>query len=75
MASTSCRAYSIWSSAETAERPLGSRITCAYLDRHNDVRADPCAINEERVREAAEIGAETLGVSCPFCTLRGCRAR
>jgi Fe-S oxidoreductase len=30
-------------------------------------RASP--INEERVREAAETGAETLAVACPFCTL------
>ena len=27
------------------------------------------AINEERVREAAETGAETLAVACPFCTM------
>ncbi|GIU95709.1 MAG: Fe-S oxidoreductase [Gaiellaceae bacterium] len=27
------------------------------------------AINEERVREAAATGAETLAVACPFCTL------
>ena len=27
------------------------------------------AINEERVREAAETGAETLAVACPFCTI------
>jgi Fe-S oxidoreductase len=26
-------------------------------------------INEERVREAAETGARTLAVACPFCTL------
>ena len=26
-------------------------------------------INEERVREAAATGAETLAVACPFCTL------
>jgi Fe-S oxidoreductase len=26
-------------------------------------------INEERVREAAETGANTLAVACPFCTL------
>jgi Fe-S oxidoreductase len=26
-------------------------------------------INEERVREAAETGAGTLAVACPFCTL------
>ncbi|MCS7006803.1 MAG: (Fe-S)-binding protein, partial [Thermoleophilia bacterium] len=26
-------------------------------------------INEERVREATETGAETLAVACPFCTL------
>src|SRR2546423_13960164 len=25
-------------------------------------------INEERVREAAETGAETLAVACPLCT-------
>jgi Fe-S oxidoreductase len=30
-------------------------------------RASP--INEERVRQAAETGAETLAVACPFCTL------
>jgi Fe-S oxidoreductase len=27
------------------------------------------AINEARVREAAETGAETLAVACPFCTV------
>ncbi len=27
------------------------------------------AINEERVREAAATGAETLAVACPFCTV------
>jgi Fe-S oxidoreductase len=26
-------------------------------------------INEERVREAAETGADTLAVACPFCTM------
>jgi Fe-S oxidoreductase len=26
-------------------------------------------INEERVREAAETGAETLAVACPYCTI------
>jgi Fe-S oxidoreductase len=26
-------------------------------------------INAERVREAAETGAETLAVACPFCTV------
>ena len=26
-------------------------------------------INEERVREAAETGAATLAVACPFCTV------
>ena len=26
-------------------------------------------INEERVREAAETGAETLAVACPYCTV------
>jgi Fe-S oxidoreductase len=30
-------------------------------------RGDP--INEERVRQAAETGAETLAVACPFCTV------
>jgi len=36
------------------------------------------AINEERAREAAETGAETLAVACPFCTVMlddGVRAR
>jgi Fe-S oxidoreductase len=35
-------------------------------------------INEERVREAAETGADTLAVACPFCTVMlddGVRAR
>jgi len=27
------------------------------------------AINEERAREAAESGASTLAVACPFCTV------
>jgi Fe-S oxidoreductase len=27
------------------------------------------SINEERVRQAAETGAETLAVACPFCTV------
>jgi Fe-S oxidoreductase len=27
------------------------------------------AINEERVRQAAETGADTLAVACPFCTV------
>jgi Fe-S oxidoreductase len=27
------------------------------------------AINEERVRQAAETGAGTLAVACPFCTV------
>jgi Fe-S oxidoreductase len=27
------------------------------------------AINEERVREAAETGADTLAVACPYCTI------
>ena len=27
------------------------------------------AINEERVREAADTGAGTLAVACPFCTV------
>jgi Fe-S oxidoreductase len=26
-------------------------------------------INEERAREAASTGAETLAVACPFCTV------
>jgi Fe-S oxidoreductase len=30
-------------------------------------RAKP--INEERVREAAATGADTLAVACPFCTV------
>jgi Fe-S oxidoreductase len=36
------------------------------------------AINEERAREAAQTGAETLAVACPFCTVMlddGVRAR
>jgi Fe-S oxidoreductase len=39
-------------------------------------RADK--INDERAREAAETGAETLAVACPFCTVMlddGVRAR
>jgi Fe-S oxidoreductase len=26
-------------------------------------------INEERVRQAAETGADTLAVACPYCTM------
>jgi Fe-S oxidoreductase len=26
-------------------------------------------INEERVREAAQMGADALAVACPFCTV------
>jgi Fe-S oxidoreductase len=26
-------------------------------------------INEERVRQASETGAETLAVACPYCTI------
>jgi Fe-S oxidoreductase len=26
-------------------------------------------INEERVRQASETGADTLAVACPFCTV------
>ena len=26
-------------------------------------------INEERAREAADTGADTLAVACPFCTV------
>jgi Fe-S oxidoreductase len=56
-------------------RPLemartGSRTFCCGAGGAHmwmEERASP--INEERVREAAETGAATLAVACPFCTV------
>ena len=47
-------------SARSAAAPAAR--TCGW-------RSAARAINEERVREAAETGAETLAVACPFCTI------
>ncbi len=42
---------------------------CGAGGAHMWMEERGAAINEERVREAAETGAETLAVACPFCTM------
>ena len=61
-----------WSAAASAPSAAAPEArTCGW-------RSAPGMINEERAREAAETGAETLAVACPFCTVMlddGVRAR
>ena len=45
------------------------RSAAARAARTCGWRSAAGAINEERVREAAETGAGTLAVACPFCTV------
>ena len=61
-----------WSAA--AERTF----CCGAGGAHMWMEERAGLINEERAREAAETGAETLAVACPFCTVMlddGVRAR
>ena len=52
-----------WSAAASARSAAAPAArTCGW-------RSARGLINEERAREAAETGAETLAVACPFCTV------
>jgi Fe-S oxidoreductase len=51
------------------ERTGKRTFCCGAGGAHMWLEERGSAINEERVREAAETGAETLAVACPFCTI------
>jgi Fe-S oxidoreductase len=51
------------------ERSGERTFCCGAGGAHMWMEERAGAINEERVREAAETGAETLAVACPFCTV------
>ena len=51
------------------ERREKKTFCCGAGGAHMWMEERAGAINEERVREAAETGAETLAVACPFCTV------
>ena len=53
------------------EMPRNGKRTfcCGAGGAHMWMEERGAPINEERVREAAETGAETLAVACPFCTV------
>ncbi len=51
------------------ERSGTRTFCCGAGGSHMWMEERGSAINEERVREAAETGAETLAVACPFCTI------
>jgi Fe-S oxidoreductase len=51
------------------ERSGTRTFCCGAGGAHMWMEERAGAINEERVREAAETGADTLAVACPFCTI------
>ena len=51
------------------ERSGKRTFCCGAGGAHMWMEERGSAINEERVREAAETGASTLAVACPFCTM------
>ena len=51
------------------ERSGKQTFCCGAGGAHMWMEERAGAINEERVREAAETGAGTLAVACPFCTV------
>ena len=51
------------------ERHGRRTFCCGAGGAHMWMEERGSAINEERVRQAAETGAETLAVACPFCTV------
>jgi Fe-S oxidoreductase len=51
------------------ERREERTFCCGAGGAHMWMEERAGAINEERAREAAETGAETLAVACPFCTV------
>jgi Fe-S oxidoreductase len=51
------------------ERSGKRTFCCGAGGAHMWMEERGTLINEERAREAAETGAETLAVACPFCTV------
>jgi Fe-S oxidoreductase len=51
------------------ERSGKRTFCCGAGGAHMWMEERGSAINEERVRQATETGAETLAVACPFCTV------
>ncbi|HEX5252026.1 MAG TPA: (Fe-S)-binding protein [Gaiellales bacterium] len=51
------------------ERSGTRTFCCGAGGAHMWMEERAGAINEERVREAAETGAETLAVACPYCAI------
>ena len=51
------------------ERSGKRTFCCGAGGAHMWMEERGSAINEERVRQADETGAETLAVACPFCTV------
>ncbi|HEY3764647.1 MAG TPA: (Fe-S)-binding protein [Gaiellales bacterium] len=51
------------------ERSGKDTFCCGAGGAHMWMEERGSGINEERVRQAAETGAETLAVACPYCTI------